>query len=388
MNIYWITQKDFANDLDIATWLEIAKSLGKRDNKITIISAQISGKKFKQRIKNVEIHPLKVLNHFPLLSVSFNIKIMMLCFYWTLRKKPDFILAHPFTSIFLLPAIIFVKRLRLKTKFILDIRTLPILSRGISGKIKENIIHFSIRLGLRYFNGITVITPALRNILAKRYHLKPDLIGIWMSGVNAGIFKPSDKNKPVNKDEKSTKFRIMYHGVFAENRGIVETIHAMNFVKDLNPDIIFFILGKGPGEVKIKETIKELELDSYVKLHEPVPHRDIPQYIEQADIGIVPLPDLPCWQVSSPLKLFEYFSMGKPTIVSPIEAHTSIVNNCNAALFLKSTSPKDICSAIMCAYYNRKLLNDWGREGRELICDEFTWEQQSLKLEKFLHKLF
>ncbi|MFX0139878.1 MAG: glycosyltransferase, partial [Candidatus Hodarchaeota archaeon] len=186
-----------------------------------------------------------------------------------------------------------------------------------------------------------------------------------------------------NKDS----FTVMYHGVLAENRGLFETIKAMVYVNKIVPNINLFILGKGLVLDQMIELVDQLELKTCVYFHEAVSYDEIPDYISKADVGIVPLPDELCWQVSSPLKLLEYLAMAKPVIVSPIEAHISVLNNFPAAIFLNSTSPEDISDGIIKAYNIRNQLCKFGIEGRKFVTENFTWNLQASKLEKFITNL-
>ena len=161
----------------------------------------------------------------------------------------------------------------------------------------------------------------------------------------------------------------------------------MNDVKNKIPAVKLVILGKGLGSEKMIELVEQLDLKEFVQFHDPVAYEKIPDHIARADVGIIPLPDELCWQVSSPLKLFEYLAMAKPVILSPIEAHSSILNGCPAAIFLKSTSPKDISEGILAAYARRASFKQIGMKGREFVLDRFTWDIQARNLEIFIQKL-
>ncbi len=206
-----------------------------------------------------------------------------------------------------------------------------------------------------------------------------------MSGVNIDLFKPEKSND--FEKQKDEKFIVMYHGVIAERRALSETIEAMAMVHKSLPNICFFILGHGLIRDNLLALVEKLNLKSTVQLHDKVSYNDIPGYIEKADVGIIPLPDEPCWQVSSPLKLFEYMAMAKPVIVSSIEAHVSVLKDCPAVVFLKSSSPTDIASGIIQAYENRDQLRHLAMENRNRVVKQYTWQRQALELEKFINSL-
>lgn len=386
MKILWIAQRDLHKDLNISTWIEMSKSLVRRNNVVTLVSLSTSKQKYSQSCSGLTIKEIKVIDQFPLVAIIFHLQVLVKSLFWLFAVRPDVIMTHPITAIFLLPAMLISWIFKLKIKFILDIRTLPIRFENLNDFIKNNLVSFSIWIGKYFYHGITVITPSLMRMVYERFHLDRSKTGIWMSGVNVDFFDPGiEEIQPGEKTER--EMIVMYHGALAENRGILETIEAMSDVKNRISDIKLFILGKGLGLKKMIELVERLDLQEFVQFHDPVAYEKIPDYIARADVGIIPLPDELCWQVSSPLKLFEYLAMAKPVILSPIEAHSSVMNGCPAAIFLKSTSPKDISDGILSAYASRTSCKQIGMKGREFILDRFTWDVQARNLESFIQKL-
>ena len=386
MKFLWIAQRDLFNDLNVSTWIEMTKSLIKRNHEVTLIALSTSKQKYGHSLPGLTLKEIKVINRFPLVAITFHLQVLIRSFFWIINSSPDVVMTHPITAIFLLPAMLMTWVLKLKIKFILDIRTLPIRFKNLNDTIKNSLITFSIWLGKYFFHGVTVITPSLQRIVYERFHLDRKKTGIWMSGVNVDFF--CSKNETIQSDEKAArKMIVMYHGALAENRGLLETIEAMFDVKSKISDVQLIILGKGFGYEKLVERVEQLNLIEFVQFHDPVAYEKIPDHIARADLGIIPLPDELCWRVSSPLKLFEYLAMAKPVILSPIEAHTSVLNGCPAAIFMKSTSPEAISEAIVTAYSKRDEFSEMGMKGREFVVDRFTWDIQARNLETFIQKL-
>ena len=386
MNILWIVQKNLQRDLDISTWLETATFLAKRNHHVTLVALSSTREKFASSIPNLVVREIRVVNLFPFVSISFHLQVLIFSLIWIFSLRPNVIMTHPLTALFLLPAKFAVKLSGLKTKFVLDIRTLPVRSANLNDKIKKKLIDLTIKIAKAKFEKITVITPVLQKIISERYQIDLRQISVWMSGVNIDLFQPKDR-VPMFHQQSDDSFIVMYHGALAENRGLFETMQAMAYVKEKFPNIKLLILGKGLAYEMLVQKANNQNLTDVIRFHEAISYNQMPDYIAQADVGIIPLPDEECWRVSSPLKLFEYLAMAKPVIVSPIEAHTSVMNDCPAAIWLKSTSPPDIAEGIMTAYSLRDQFHQLGKKGREFVVHRFSWEHQALRLEEFLKKL-
>jgi hypothetical protein len=182
-------------------------------------------------------------------------------------------------------------------------------------------------------------------------------------------------------------FIVMYHGILSETRGLQQTIEAVKALNVKYPDIVFFILGDGKARGELEALIDRLNLQKNVFIHSPVPYDDVPKYIASCDVGIVPLPDILWWRISSPLKLVEYLIMEKPVIMTDIEAHRRVVGDLPCGIIIKSHDPCEIAKGIEKAYHLKKEFKKMGKLARELIVNKHTWKKQAESLCDFLRTL-
>ncbi len=105
-----------------------------------------------------------------------------------------------------------------------------------------------------------------------------------------------------------------------------------------------------------------------------------------ADVGIVPLPDMPDWRNQNPIKLIEYLAMAKTVIATNIPANRAVIGRNKCGIYVSSTNPEEIAKAISYAYDNRKKLNEWGASGREIVEAEYGYDRIAQKFEKYLHE--
>ena len=169
----------------------------------------------------------------------------------------------------------------------------------------------------------------------------------------------------------------------ANDRGLTETIEAMQTLSSKYPSIALFFLGSGPFEQELKRIIETHNIAN-VFFHGPVEYSRVPEFIAMSDVGVVPLPDLPKWRSQCPLKLLEYLAMAKPVIITDIPAHRSIVKNEPFGIFAGSSDQQEIAKAIIFAYENRERLFDWGQKGKSIASKEYTWDKVAKKLQDYL----
>jgi len=212
---------------------------------------------------------------------------------------------------------------------------------------------------------------------------------VWHNGVDVNLFRPKmlEREKMRNQFGLSGKFVVFYHGSFRVNGGIAETIKSIGIIAKDYPDVSLFLLGDGLELKTFESLIKEDKIEDKVIIHRSVDYADVPSYIELADIGIVPLPDIPDWKYQNPLKLIEYLAMGKTVIVSNIPANRQLVGEKECGIYLSSVTPKAIVGAISYAYINKEKLDEWGATGRLLVEEEYDWRIVAQSVESYLNEL-
>lgn len=105
------------------------------------------------------------------------------------------------------------------------------------------------------------------------------------------------------------------------------------------PDMAFVFVG--PAESS--ERIKQLQTRPNIHWLGQKPYSDIPAYIKQFDVCIIPFIGGDIAQSTNPVKVFEYFAMGKPVVSTPIDELIPFVKN---ELVLFGDSAKSFSEAL------------------------------------------
>lgn len=220
----------------------------------------------------------------------------------------------------LLPLIyIFNKISRHPFKIIADIRTIPVDEvRPLNKELKKLKFRLELFLINCFSDGLSVITEATRE---KVYRMVTsiDRICVWGSGVHVKDFQPNLEEKEFRQN--SDVLRVIYHGHLSRERGLDTIIKACEEARRIVPNIELTLIGSGPFLNQLKVTSKKLD---WFKVLPPVPYNKVRGFLVKSHIGIVPLPDLEWWQLSSPLKLMEYIASDLFIIGSDIRPHKEL----------------------------------------------------------------
>jgi glycosyltransferase involved in cell wall biosynthesis len=384
--IVWVSFLILDTFLHKISRLEILKSLTKLGYRTELL-AVVSRKRFQGENQLVQVISIP-LRYIPIMScVMFSIALFFLLPFYIIFSKPDYIITESnFSMLSFIPAVPF-SRLK-KIKLVLDIRSTPVETFGVKGYFQHLRFCVSVIIAKKFFDGITIITPIMKEEICRKFNLNTRFVGIWSSGVDTSLFDPKKHVFDVQQIRKklglSQKFIVFYHGAFSATRGLTETIEAMHTLKHTISDVVLFLLGTGDIIDNLKKLIVSKGLQNKVIIHNPVEYSDVPKYIAMADVCIVPLPDHEYWRSQCPLNLLEYLAMEKVVIVTGIPAHRFIIGEEKCAIYVPSAKSSELAKAIEYAYRNKDKLAEWGKGGRRIIEKRYRWEKIAMDLEKYL----
>lgn len=374
MKVHWLIPLICDAKLQFTSKNELARAFCELGNEITTTVAYLNVKT-----------PMDGFNHVEYVHTKSGSILKKIAFDWkmiqsALASDADVII-FGVRSVYLLPLISIFGRKK-KTRFIMDIRTIPVdVAPGISGRIEVWRYNLSLWLADRYCDGLTVITPMLRNTVLHKLKRLKHSIGIWTSGVNLAHFTRSGENRRT-KLKLEEKQVILYHGVLSPNRGLQNMVLALNLLRNEFPDLVFLLVGEGPGRKELEALVNELKLQNRVYFVGRVPYSEVPAYVRTANLAILPFPDIEWWAVSSPIKLMEYLAAGIPIIATDIEAHRWVVNNTGGAILAENDQPESIAKAVRLSLKNPVVPADL-----EKLQKTISWTSQAQSLQSFLENL-
>lgn len=385
--IVWISLLVFDRS-NIVSQTRILKHLAKRGHD-TCLFAMWSKKHIEPTDPNLRVIqiPMRVIPVVSSLLCTFALSIYLP--FYVVVKRPNYIITAPNTSIIGFLLKFFLRPL--KFKVILDIRSTPVIVKDtFRGSLIDFFFRLSVLLAKKNFDGITTLTELMKREICSRFNMDPNFIGVWTSGVEAELFKPEDYDGKEMKEKLGLqgKFVVFYHGALGIGRGVVETIKGIDKLKGKYPNVVLFLLGnRGSAMSMCKNLILESGIKDKVIIHEWVNHEDVPKFVVMCDVGIVPLPDSPHWRHQCPLKLLEYLAMKKVVIATDITANKGIMKESECGIYVPLVDPEEIAKAIVYAYSNRERLSEWGKSGRTIIEEKYTWEKVAEDFENYLLKL-
>ena len=384
MKILWFPRLQFDIDkLHITTWREMCRELEQKwkcDVRIAIAGRPCNNVFDKEHISIFIIRKkfFRVLTFWIIGYAKF--------IYHCLVFKPDVIILDIFTVWFSMPFAILPGR---KIPIIVDNRApfynMKPYKPTWNDKIMKAYTRLSYEYCKRFLDGMTVITDYYKDYVCRHFKLNPLSIGVWGSGADISMFSPDKARVSYLPDFLKGKFVLMQHGEIGYNRGALETVDAIKLVN--NEKIALVFIGDGGAKEEILHKIKALDLEKRVYFLPAIPYSEMPGCIGYCNCAIMAYPNIEYWNNNNPIKLFEYFAMGKVVICTDMWTFRSVGGDTKCIHYIKQNDPETIAKAINYCYEHKEYLEEWGREGIKIVKENFTWHRQAGNLLSFIEQL-
>ena len=225
---------------------------------------------------------------------------------------------------------------------------------------------------LRKADLILAISKAHKEQLVMKGFAQSKIL-IYPSGVDIDSSVDVDSSNVRNRYQLEGYQTAIYIGSMAKVRHLDILIKAFRLVV-MKKNTKLLMVGEGSDKINLRRMAVAVGLENRIVFVGQVPQKDIPSYIAAADIGISPVPPLPFFKMSSPIKLFEYMAMAKPVIANEeITEHWEVLTQSNAGLLVPYT-PEAFAQAIMELLDSPGKLAEMGLRGREWIVKNRSFE--------------
>lgn len=255
-----------------------------------------------------------------------------------------------------------------------------ILSKEWIAKPFRSIIAKAVQ-GIEYLGAkvFAAVVPATPKIGERFYNLNNHTVVVQ----NFPLLKELKvEGRPFTERPKA----VTYVGGITELRGIYEMVKAMGLLTvECDAQLI---LGGTFTPSELQEKVKSLPGWNRVDYRGWLNRKQVAEVLANVRIGLVLIHPEPRYEVSYPVKMFEYMSAGVPVIASNFPLWKEIVEGNNCGLTVNPLDPQEIAGAIKYLLDRPELCEEMGKNGRRAVEEKYNWEREKLKLlELYSHLL-
>lgn len=315
-----------------------------------------------KKIPVIEFMFKKWKSYFYLESLSF----VAMTFFLLLKEGNDSIIytrdeSIQFLSFFIRKKIFWEAHINLKSRFLKNTR-------------------------LNKLSGIIAISENFKNFIIKKHRVASEKISVAHDAVDHEEFNnflPKNKARELLNMPQDKKI-VVYVGGIMKKKGIFVLLDA---AATMNSDWLFEIVGWFVHDEsdKAKKYVEERKINNVV-FRGYAPRNEIANYLSAADVLVIPNSSLyeETRLFTSPMKLFEYMSSGRPIVASATPTILEILNADNAVL-VEPDNPEALKKGLLKVFQNKNLAESLAENSKRDV-QNHTWQKRAEKISAFIRK--
>lgn len=179
-------------------------------------------------------------------------------------------------------------------------------------------------------------------------------------------------------DRGGYKAVAMYAGSLSRIKGLG---HIEHLATD-NRDVVFYLMGDDHYHAD-KDIVEKLKAHGNVRFTGKIDHQVVHRYIAQADILLVlPTTEGVYNDVTSPIKMFEYMSVGKAILATGMPSVKEVLKDGRNALVAEDDQ-RDVESKFRALVDNEGLRASLGAVASQDV-KMYTWEQRAQRIKEYI----
>jgi glycosyltransferase involved in cell wall biosynthesis len=219
------------------------------------------------------------------------------------------------------------------------------------------------------------LTAALADDLAGRFGPRPE------------VFVVPDGAQPSSVEPEpglaTSPAIVGYAGHLYPWKGVDVLVRALALTRDARG----LIVGGHPGEAdlgRVRKLIDSFDLERRIEITGLVRPGEVAAKLRAASILVLPnTTSTTSERYTSPLKLFEYLSLGRPIIASDFTAVREVLTDGESGLLIEPDSPEALALAIDRLSRDRGLAARLA-QGALALAPQYTWHERARRLEHVL----
>ncbi|KKK90877.1 hypothetical protein LCGC14_2718590 [marine sediment metagenome] len=203
-----------------------------------------------------------------------------------------------------------------------------------------------------------------------RFKISKNKVKVIYNGIDFIKFNPKDKSFFSNQ----RPLELLHVGAFVVRKGQHLIIEACKILKENNIKFCLTLIGDGIQRQTLVDLINKYELEDYVRLLGVIEHKNLPNYMEKADVLV-----FPSITEGLPNAVLEAMSMKLAVIMTRVDGNIELVQNIGSVL-VDINNPQQLYEAILYYYHNPREIEIGGEINRNFVVNTFSWEKHAKEL--------
>lgn len=233
-------------------------------------------------------------------------------------------------------------------------------------RLLATLMALNMRLAARFLSAIVVCDAGVYDLFKRQYAAK--------TVITAYNFPRQDVFFP---DSAEKHYDLMYHGTIPRYH-LECAFEVASVLKSRGVSVSWLFLGLCISKEWAFQEIERRGLQKEFTLNTQwVSYYEVVDYVRQARIGFIPLPDLPKFQTNIPTKLFEFMALGIPIVLSDLAPSRPFVGDGKCAIMVPPSDYNAYADAIEKLLNDPVLVEQMGQIGLQRVTEQYNWNNEA-----------
>ena len=212
---------------------------------------------------------------------------------------------------------------------------------------------------------------AVSHEAAQELPTPPRDLAVVSNYVDLNALPEPSEMPPIDRDRP---LRVCFVGVFNPMFALAETVRAVALLPPAAATLV--LVGDGDDRPRLERVVRELRLESQVRLLGWRPRLEALAEIRDAHVCILPLRDNDLTRTTVGNKLFEYMGLERPVLSSGIGVMARIISDAGAGEVVDPWTPEAVAAAFERLRGQPDRLAKMGRAGRTAVLTRYNWDRE------------
>jgi glycogen synthase len=171
------------------------------------------------------------------------------------------------------------------------------------------------------------------------------------------------------------RFVLGFIGSYFAWEGLDLLLEAVQPIRARRSDVLVLLVGHGPEHERLAALVAKLGLESYVRLHGPVPHAAVNDWYAAIDAMVFPRKPMRLTEMVTPIKPLEAMALGRFVIASDVGGHRELIEHGKTGVLFRAGSAAQLADAVVNAAASPADVAAMVRAAKAYVADERTWSR-------------
>jgi glycosyltransferase involved in cell wall biosynthesis len=179
-----------------------------------------------------------------------------------------------------------------------------------------------------------------------------------------------------DRREKGGAFTLILIGQFRGGfSSVAPFIRALGCIIPRDRNVRLLLGGVDGDRRPLDHLVEESKVQGHVQADGIIPPREIPRWLQQGDVGIVPYAVTPYTNATISCKLFHYFAAGLPVLSTAMAPTRRIIEELQCgAVIPEGSGPEEIAEIVLRLKNAGEELDAMGRRAQQAVREKYNWE--------------